>query len=309
MLNLQDSTDLCRLLSDPTRIRLLSILRKEPLTVAEITAATRLTQSRVSSHLGKLREAKLILDRRAGNSTFYSMAELLPENQRIWEALSQCMHDSILEDDLNRVSEILRDRHGSNWADSVAGSMHRQYSPGRTWESGSRAFLGLMKLGHVLDVASGDGVLAELIAPRAEKVTCLDTSNKVIQAGRKRLSHIHNVSFVQGDMQSLPFANRSFDQIQLLNALTYASDPSLVFQEARRVLKVGGRLIASTLHKHSHKTEVSKYNHCNQGFAVDELKTHLAAANLQIDCCELSCREDRKPQFEIITIHAFRESS
>ncbi|MHC4732038.1 MAG: ArsR/SmtB family transcription factor, partial [Planctomycetota bacterium] len=71
MTTLAAATDLMRLLGDPTRVRLLSLLAKEELTVAELTQVTRLTQSRVSTHLGKLREAGLVRDRRAGTSSYY----------------------------------------------------------------------------------------------------------------------------------------------------------------------------------------------------------------------------------------------
>jgi len=57
MTSLAAATDLMRLLGDPTRVRLLSLLFREELTVAELTQVTRLAQSRVSTHLGKLRDA------------------------------------------------------------------------------------------------------------------------------------------------------------------------------------------------------------------------------------------------------------
>jgi len=51
------AVDLLRLFGDSTRLRLASLLAKTELTVAEITQITQLPQSRVSTHLGKLRDA------------------------------------------------------------------------------------------------------------------------------------------------------------------------------------------------------------------------------------------------------------
>ena len=73
-MDLQLASRHCRLLADPTRIRLLLLLDREELSVAELAAITQLAQPRVSTHLAKLREAGLVTDRRDG----VSGAGLLP---------------------------------------------------------------------------------------------------------------------------------------------------------------------------------------------------------------------------------------
>ena len=89
-------------------------------------------------------------------------------------------HDPLVQQDLDRIPEVLQKRSsGSSWADSVAGDMERHYSPGRTWEATARGLVHLLEPGDVLDVASGDGVLAELLAPQAKSITCLDISSTV----------------------------------------------------------------------------------------------------------------------------------
>ena len=60
-----------KVLADPTRVRLLALLEREELTVAELSAVTRLAQPRVSTHLARLKEADLVRDRRAGVSAYY----------------------------------------------------------------------------------------------------------------------------------------------------------------------------------------------------------------------------------------------
>ncbi len=61
-MNLSAATDLFKVLGDPTRVRLLALLSGDDLTVAELTRITRLTQSRVSTHLKKLRGAGKITE-------------------------------------------------------------------------------------------------------------------------------------------------------------------------------------------------------------------------------------------------------
>src|SRR5262245_37135863 len=87
-LDLSSSTDLLRLLADPTRVRLLNLLEDGELSVAELVRATRLPQSRVSTHLGKLREGGLVRDRRVGSSSLYALCGS-EETRALWERVHQ----------------------------------------------------------------------------------------------------------------------------------------------------------------------------------------------------------------------------
>ncbi|MGK3991796.1 metalloregulator ArsR/SmtB family transcription factor [Sorangium sp. So ce1024] len=307
MPDLSTTTELLRLLGDPTRVRLLALLGREELTVAEITDVTQLAQSRVSTHLGKLREAGLVKDRRDGASSFYTLSRgAMPEEaRRVWAVLEATTEDPLIEQDRERVREVVRARAGgASWADSVAGRMERHYSPGRTWEASLRGLLGLMSLGDVLDVASGDGALAELVAPRCRTMTCLDASETVVEAARRRLDRLGNVRFARGDMHELPFEAASFDQVMLMNCLTFARSPARALAEAARVLRPGGALAGVTLKTHRHEIAAVTYSHVRFGFEPRELEAMLEAAGLAVDACDVTSREKRPPHFEVISIHA-----
>src|SRR5438270_7065484 len=62
-----------RALSDPTRLRIVSLLDREELSVNELQEITRMGQSRISTHLGLLQEANLVQSRREGKRTFYKL--------------------------------------------------------------------------------------------------------------------------------------------------------------------------------------------------------------------------------------------
>ena len=307
MSTLNASADLLRLLGDPTRVRLLHLLASEELTVAELMEATRLAQSRVSTHLGRLKEAGLVRDRRQGQASFYALNEAaMPDAAaRLWSVVRQGTSDPLLEQDRDRARALLRAR-GTSWADSVAGQMERHYSPGRTWEASLRALLGLARLGVVLDVASGDGALAELVAPRARAVYCLDLSRRVVEAGRRRLAHLPAVRFQVGDMHALPFADARFDQVLLMNSLSYAAEPQRVLAETVRVLRPGGALACVTLAAHRHTAASDSYGHLQAGFDPGALRAGLEAKGLDVRLCEVTSRERRSPHFEVITVHAER---
>ena len=310
MSDLATTTELCRLMGEPTRLRFLSVLGEEALTVAELMQVTGVSQSRASAHLAKLKDAGLVRDRPAGPATFYARAdESMGEDARaLWQAVRARTADALFEEDAARARAIAATRNGvgAKWADTVAGQMERHYSPGRTWEATARGLLGLCDLGDVLDVASGDGVNAELVAPRAKSVTCLDVSEKVIDAGRRRLAGLKNVRFERGDMHELPFKDASFDAVLLMNALQYAKSPAQVAGEAARVLRPGGLLTLVTLKRHRHESAVRPYNHENSGFVPGQLKTLIEKAGLQVETCAVTSRETKPPHFEIISAYARR---
>lgn len=312
MINDVASTTLrLRLFADPTRVRLLRLLEAQELTVAEVQRVTNLGQSRISTHLGKLREAGVLRDRRQGAATFYAarQADMPADIRRIWSAIDEQLDEPLLREDRERAAALVRTRgDGSGWPDAVAGRMERFYSPGRTWEATARGVLGLMHLGDVLDAGSGDGIVAALLASRARTVTCLDKSSKVLQAARRRLSGLRNVRFSPGDVQALPFAAHSFDHVLLMNVLTYAERPRRAIEEAARVLRPGGDLVIVTLAAHRHRAVTAGFGHLQAGFAPRTLRAWLAGAGLQVSQCEITSRERQEPHFQVVSAFARRPS-
>ena len=309
MLDLQTANELCRILGDPTRVRMLAVLAHESLSVAELTQVTGLAQSRVSTHLGRLKEMGLVDVRREGTASYYSAVSEghSPEVEAIWGTISHRLADPLLDSDRDRASAIVRTRtQGGSWSASIAGHMERFYSPGRTWQASARAFVGLGALGDVLDIASGDGAISELLAPQCRSLTCIDVDAKVTAAGQHRLSRFPHARCIEADMHALPFDARSFDQVLLMNALTYAKDVHKVLTESARVLRAGGYLIGGTLATHRHVQAVMPYGHVQHGFDPSVLRAGLEAGGLEVSLCEVTHTERRAPHFDIITFHALR---
>lgn len=305
-------TQACRLLADGTRLRLLALLELHGMSIAELTQVTGLAQSRISSHVSRLREAGLLRDTRVGSSTQYAFAtgdsESLPTT--LWAALKTQLDDGQVAADRERAEEVVRARElARGWADSVAGRMELHYSPGRTWEATARALIELLELGDVLDIASGDGVLAELLAHHARSVTCADISDAVLDAGRRRLSTYSNVRFERADMHALPFAAASFDVVFCMHALTYASRPVDVLSEAARVLRPGGVLLVATLAEHAHPATTAAYDHVNRGFTEGALTSMLEHQQMRVVSCDRGAPEQRPPFFEVIFAVARRPAS
>lgn len=302
-LSLQSGTDLCRLLADGSRLRLLMLLEGFELSVAELTEVTGLAQSRVSTHLSRLKRAGLVQDQRLGGAALYSVVvDADGVAGQLWKLLREQLEDPQARLDRERAAEMVRARkHGKTWAESVAGRMELHYSPGRTWEATARAVMTLLQLGDVLDIASGDGVFAELIAGRARTLTCVDISAAVIAAARKRLAAFTQVRFHEGDMHALPFADQSFDHVFAMHAMSFSLDPERLLGEAARVLRLGGHLVIAALKTHKHEETQRAYDHVNLGIAPERLDRLLTAAGLEVLECRVSSREPRPPYFEVIT--------
>ncbi|HLM52798.1 MAG TPA: metalloregulator ArsR/SmtB family transcription factor [Pseudoxanthomonas sp.] len=294
-----------KVFADATRVRLLALLAREELTVAELSAITRLAQPRVSTHLARLKDAGLVRDRRAGVSAYYRFdeANLDLAQRELWRSLRQGSDDPLLRQDAERTAAVLAARASEqNWADSVAGDMERHYSPGRTWEALARTALPLLETGDVLDIASGDGVLAELLSPHATRYVCVDTSARVVAAASERLRRFPNVEVREGDMHALPFADAGFDLVVLMHALTYSNTPARAVAEAARALRPGGRLLLSSLARHEHQATVATYSHVNLGFTDSELREFAENAGLQVSNLGTVTRERRPPHFEVISL-------
>jgi SAM-dependent methyltransferase len=306
-LTLPAVVDLLQLVGEPTRVRLLALLAVEELTVAEIVAVTQLAQSSVSTHLGKLREATLVRDRKSGASTYYALnSGAMPESARnVWELVRAEVSDSLLDSDRERATHVVRARErASGWPDEVAGEMERHWSPGRTWESLARAMVGVVRLGDVVDIGAGDGTVAQLFGPRARSWTCVDRSERVLSAARERLARTKNTRFVLADAQELPLRDAAFDAALMLHVLTQVESPPRACSEVARVLRPGGVFVAVALDAHDHRETTAAYGDVHAGFAPVALRRFLVRAGLEVDGCDVTSRDARPPCLRVITAFA-----
>ncbi len=300
--------DLFKTLADESRIRLILLLQQQELTVAELVEITRLAQPRVSTHLSHLKKHNLVQVRKQGVSSFYRLNNDQIEQQfagLLDMVQSHYSDNPLIAQDNQQMTVVMSDQAASNqWVDAVAGDMERHYSPGRTWEATTRVIAKLINLGQVLDLGSGDGVLAELLAKNAEQYTCVDNNAKAIEAAKSRLKHLENVQFNQCDIHQLPFDENRFDCVLMLHVLTYSIDPENVIKQAFKVVKPGGHLLISTLDQHNHQSVLADYGHKNLGFNPEQLEQWCQGAGFSNINATVSSQEQRKPHFKIITVEA-----
>jgi len=92
--------------------------------------------------------------------------------------------------------------------------------------------------GRVLDVATGTGLVAELLAKAGHPVTGLDQSPEMLAVARERFDG--SVQLVEASAESLPFADGSFDHLTFTYLLRYVDDQGAVLAELARVVRPGG---------------------------------------------------------------------
>jgi demethylmenaquinone methyltransferase/2-methoxy-6-polyprenyl-1,4-benzoquinol methylase len=95
---------------------------------------------------------------------------------------------------------------------------------------------------RILDVATGTGMVAAELLARADcTVVGLDQSAEMLGAARARFAGAR-VELIEGQAESLPFADESFDALTFTYVLRYVEDPQATLQELARVVRPGGRV-------------------------------------------------------------------
>jgi SAM-dependent methyltransferase len=299
-MNLAHYVETLTLLGDESRLRLCALLRGRELCVSDLVHVTGITQSRVSTHLGRLREAGFVLDRRQGAQSFYTLAaDSLPATAKLLLDDAQQAADPTLHGDQQRLLELVAERR-DGLAPSVADEMERYYSPGRTWQSLAVGLAALLRLGDVLDAGSGDGAAAGALAPYCASLTCIDTSARLIEAARDRLAKFPHVRAQVADVHALPFPDASFDSVLMFHTLTYAEHPTRALAECARVLRPGGRLVLLCLNKHQQHEVTARYGERHPGFSPSMLRGLLSDAGLDVVGSDVACREAKKPHLQVV---------
>jgi demethylmenaquinone methyltransferase/2-methoxy-6-polyprenyl-1,4-benzoquinol methylase len=92
--------------------------------------------------------------------------------------------------------------------------------------------------GHVLDVATGTGLVAAELVQRGFRVTGVDQSAEMLYRARQRFGD--RVDLVEASAESLPFADAAFDHLTVTYLLRYVDDPGATLGELARVVRPGG---------------------------------------------------------------------
>ncbi len=290
-----------KLLSDPTRLRILVLLGQEALSVAELQEVLGMGQSRISTQLSQLKAAGLVVDERSGKNNIYqgsASADLVDVLRLAAAEIPE------VTDDEAALRHLLRKRKDTARAyfDELAGRFGKDYVPGRSWKALAEALIKVLNYRVVADLGAGEGTLAQLLAQRAEKVIAVDISPKMVAFGQELATKngLANLEFRIGDIEEPPIEENSLDLAVLSQALHHAVRPQRAIDAAFRILKPGGRLIVLDLLSHTFEEARQLYADRWLGFSECDLATMLERAGFTSIETVVADRETSAPGFQTL---------
>ena len=295
-----------RVLSDANRLRVLLMVEREELSVAELQEILAMGQSTISTHLSQLKQAGIVEDRRTGKNIFYRLKAFGNGTQdQVLDVLRHAIKE-IPEagEDRDALRLALRRRQDKvrSYFDELAGKFGRQYVPGRSWQGLAETFLMLMPPLVIADLGAGEGTVSQLLARRAKRVIAVDNSEKMIEFGSSlaRAHGVKNLEYRVGDLEELPIKKGEADLAFFSQSLHHAQHPPRALAEAFRIVKPGGRVIILDLLKHHFEEARALYADVWLGFSEVELRRMLGDVGFKDVNTSLVHREAEAPHFETI---------
>ncbi|MEM7204648.1 MAG: metalloregulator ArsR/SmtB family transcription factor [Planctomycetota bacterium] len=274
-------------LADPTRMRLLLLLEREELAVHELMEVLGMAQSTVSRHLGILRDAGLLRDRREGTSVCYRFAPLSDGPwQDVWAMAKRSLGDDpTTVQDQAALESILQARtlRTKSWFDAVApdwDSLRRVFNDDI---HRAKAVAKLVPDGlHVADIGTGTGILAQELSAAGLQVTAVDHSDRMLDAARSKLraAGAEGVELRRGDAGNLPLADGEVDAAFAHMVLHYVASPADAVREMARITKASGRVVAVDFVQHDRDWMRERLGVLWQGFPLDTVREWFEGAGL-----------------------------
>ncbi len=277
------TVNLLRLLADPTRLRLLLLLEEEELSVAELQEVLGMGQSRISSHLGQLKRAGVVDDRRSGKNVYYGPAKVSAKAQRVREMvriLTRELPETLR--DRAALKFVLRKRQekAREYFDELAGKFGRSHVPGRSWQALAHALIALLPPQVIVDLGAGEGTLSQLLA--------------------KNEHGFKNLEYRLGDIQDPPIEKATVDLAIFSQALHHAIRPERALAAAHRLLKKNGRVVILDLLAHRFEKARELYADHWLGFSEVQLHELLQKAGFKNTDVRVVSREKQSPHFQTV---------
>ncbi len=286
--------ELFQALADPSRVRILMLLRTMELSVGELAQVLGQSQPRVSRHVKILGDAGVLARHKEGSWVFLALTDD-PGTRVVFDLIDQWLDESsrdVLAADAVRLAAVRADRaeaaqryfsaHAGVW-DSIR-SLHVAES---AVEKAVETALADKPVGRLLDIGTGTGRMIELLGPRAAQAIGVDKSSEMLRLARVKLEAAGIPSSLrQADMYALPLADGSADSVVIHQVLHYAQNPAAAVAEAGRVLRQGGRLLVVDFAAHEREDLRTKDAHKRLGFSDEAMAGWFRAAGLDPDLTE-----------------------
>jgi SAM-dependent methyltransferase len=272
--------DIFRALADPTRLRVVALLREMELAIGELAVVLDQSQPRVSRHVRILVEAGIVERRREGSWVFLRIVGGGPVADVIAQADKwpfSPRETRVIAHDARRLAAVRAER-------AAAAARHVAESE---VEAAMLAMMHNRRLGHLLDIGTGTGRMAEIFAPTARRITALDRSPEMLRIARTKLEgQPVPIDILQGDFLDLPVGDASVDSVVIHQALHFAHEPDRVVAEASRVLRGGGHLLIVDFAPHEDEELRTLAAHARLGFSDAQIRGWFASAGLLLETAQ-----------------------
>lgn len=287
---LEAMIDVLKAIAEPSRLRILALLRRGDLTVSDLTTILGQSQPRVSRHLKLLYEAGLISRYQEGAWAYFRLADSEVHTEICNLIISKLdLSDAMLGRDDERMEQvkILRQKK----ADAYFTANARDWDELRPLhvpdDAVNAAMLKIMNGEHIqsmLDVGTGTGTLLKLFSPLYLRGLGIDLNREMLSVARVNLDKagILHAQVRQGDATALPVERDSFDLVTLYQVLHFLDNPQQALLEAARVLHPGGRLIIVDFASHHLEFLREEQAHRRLGFSDSQIESWLSEAGLQL---------------------------
>jgi len=104
--NMNDYIELFKILTDETRVRILKLLQKQELCVCELVEITSLSQPKISKHIAKIRQSKLVNTEKNEQFIYYSLNQSHPQYSLLVLVLNQVEDNNNTESDFQTLNTI-----------------------------------------------------------------------------------------------------------------------------------------------------------------------------------------------------------
>lgn len=283
--------DALKAAGEPTRLRILALLRQGDLAVGELVKILDQSQPRLSHHLKTLTTAGLVERLPEGSWVFYRAANK-GWPRRVLDSLfaELDLAHGDFAGDLSALTTIRQARLSA--ANAYFGAVAEDWDRIRALHFPNEAIeQALLEAAHhgplqrIVDLGTGTGRMLTLFAPRAAEAEGLDLSHQMLTVARANLAKagITNARVRQGDVAATPFETDSADLVIIHQVLHYIEDPASVIAEASRILRPGGQLLVVDFAPHDLAFLQQEHGHRRLGLRLEDMQEWADVSHLKLE--------------------------
>ena len=272
-----------RAAGEPTRLRLLRLLRRAELTVSELTRVVEQSQPGVSRHLRVLCDAELVVRHQEGAWAFYHAR---PSD--LVEAACAGADGAVARGDDASLAAVLDERRAAALTyfarqAEAWDTLRAHYVANEAVEGAVRTLIG-GRCGRLLDLGTGTGSMLAALRDTFDEAVGYDVSPEMLSVARVRLheAEVTTARVRRGDLFGLAEEAGEADTVLMHHILHFLAAPDDAIRAAGTLLRPKGRLVVADFDQHDDETLREQHAHRRLGFSDQDIARYARRANLRV---------------------------